>query len=53
MKAMVYQGQGHFSLEQVPEPKIQREDDVIIRNLVCSICGTDVHMAAPSFLSDR
>ena len=52
MKAMVYQGEGHFTLENVPGPKIKREDDVIIRNLVCSICGTDVHMAAPDYAKD-
>jgi len=52
MKAMVYQGQGHFSLENVPEPKMRRKDDIIVRNLVCSICGTDVHMAAPDYAKD-
>ena len=52
MKAMVYQGGGHFAVENVPAPQIKRNDDVIIKVLVCSICGTDVNMAVPTSKKD-
>jgi len=52
MKASVYKGDGHFEIEDVAAPEIKFQDEVIIRNLVCSICGTDVHMTAPDYKED-
>lgn len=32
-------------VEELPQPKIQRESDVLIKVRACGICGSDVHMA--------
>ena len=45
MKASVFKDINHFEVVDVPKPEITNPDDVLIRVLVCSICGTDVHMA--------
>jgi alcohol dehydrogenase len=44
MKALVYQGPGLKSWMQVPDPKILRPTDVIVKMLATTICGTDLHI---------
>jgi threonine dehydrogenase-like Zn-dependent dehydrogenase len=44
MKAVVYRGVGDIRLEKVPEPKIQKPNDAIVRLTASAICGTDLHM---------
>ena len=44
MRAAVFKGNGVIKLEQIPSPKIQKADDMILEIEVCSICGTDVHV---------
>ena len=44
MKALVYKGPGLKSWEEVPEPKIQRDTDVIVKMVATTICGTDLHI---------
>jgi alcohol dehydrogenase len=44
MRALVYHGPGQRSLDDVPEPKIQAHDDVIVRIDTATICGTDLHI---------
>lgn len=43
MKAVVFHGVGDVRLENVPEPKIQKPDDAIVRITSSAICGTDLH----------
>ena len=43
MKAVVYRGAGDIRLESVPEPKIQKPNDAIVRLTASAICGTDLH----------
>ena len=45
MKASIFKDINHFEVEEVAKPKITNPDDVLIKVLVCSICGTDVNMA--------
>lgn len=45
MKASVFKDVNHFEIEEIAKPKITNPDDVLIKVLVCSICGTDVNMA--------
>lgn len=52
MKASIYKGNGHFEIEEVPAPEIVNPDEVIIKNLVCSICGSDTHMTSPGYAED-
>lgn len=45
MKASIFKDINHFEVEEIAKPKITNPDDVLIKVLVCSICGTDVNMA--------
>ena len=49
MKAVVYQGIGEVSLEDVPEPKIKEPTDAIVRVTASAICGTDLHFLRGTF----
>jgi len=44
MKAVVFRGVGDIGLENVPEPKIQKPNDAVVRLTASAICGTDLHM---------
>lgn len=44
MKAVVFRGVGDIRLENVPEPKIQKPNDAVVRLTASGICGTDLHM---------
>jgi threonine dehydrogenase-like Zn-dependent dehydrogenase len=44
MRAVVYRGVGDIRLENVPEPRIQKPNDAIVRLTASAICGTDLHM---------
>ena len=44
MKAVVFHGIGDIRLDNVPEPKLQKPNDAIIRITASAICGTDLHM---------
>ncbi|HVW22722.1 MAG TPA: zinc-dependent alcohol dehydrogenase [Opitutaceae bacterium] len=43
MKAVVFHGVGDIRLENVPEPRIEAENDAIVRLTASAICGTDLH----------
>jgi threonine dehydrogenase-like Zn-dependent dehydrogenase len=44
MKAVVFHDIGDIRLEDVSEPKIQHDQDAIVRITASAICGTDLHM---------
>ncbi|HET9181187.1 MAG TPA: zinc-dependent alcohol dehydrogenase [Candidatus Angelobacter sp.] len=44
MRAVVFRGVGDIRLEKVPEPKLQKPNDAIVRLTASAICGTDLHM---------
>lgn len=44
MKALVYQGPGKQSKEEIPVPKIKDPNDAIIKLTATTICGTDLHI---------
>jgi alcohol dehydrogenase len=46
MKAVVYHGPGRKAWEEVPEPEIIDDGDVIVRVDATTICGTDLHILA-------
>jgi len=43
MKAALLAGIGQFKIGQVPEPKIRRPTDVLIRVKMVGVCGSDIH----------
>src|SRR3984957_8267222 len=46
MRALVYHGPGQKAWEEVPDPEITDEGDVIVRVDATTICGTDLHIRA-------
>lgn len=44
MKAVTYQGIKNVVIKEVPDPKIEKPDDAIIRLTTTGICGSDLHL---------
>jgi len=44
MLAAVFEGEGKLTLKEVPVPKLERADQVLLKVDAVSICGTDVHI---------
>lgn len=44
MISVRFVGEGRFSIEEVPIPKVERPDDVLIEVEAASICGTDLQI---------
>jgi glutathione-independent formaldehyde dehydrogenase len=44
MKALVYHGPKKVSVDTVPDPKLEKLTDVIIKLTTTNICGSDLHM---------
>jgi alcohol dehydrogenase len=44
MKAVVYHGPGQKAWEEVPDPEIIDDGDIIVRVDAATICGTDLHI---------
>lgn len=44
MKAVTYQGIKNVEVKEVPDPKIEKKDDIIVRLTSTAICGSDLHL---------
>lgn len=44
MKALVYHGAKNVSIEKVPDAKIEKPTDVVVKITTTNICGSDLHM---------
>ena len=44
MRALVYHGPGNKAWEEVPDPEITDDGDVVVRVDATTICGTDLHI---------
>jgi glutathione-independent formaldehyde dehydrogenase len=44
MRALVYHGPESVSVDQVPDARIERPTDVLVRITTTNICGSDLHM---------
>ena len=44
MKALVYHGPKKVSIDNVPDAKIEKQTDVIVKITSTNICGSDLHM---------
>lgn len=44
MKAVVYEGPRQVSVKEVPDARIERPTDVLVRVTSTNICGSDLHM---------
>jgi alcohol dehydrogenase len=46
MRALAYHGPGHRAWEEVPDPELTDDGDIIVRVDATTICGTDLHILA-------
>ncbi|HEX6998184.1 MAG TPA: zinc-dependent alcohol dehydrogenase [Gammaproteobacteria bacterium] len=44
MQAIVFHDVGDIRLQDVPQPKIEQDNDAIVRITASALCGTDLHM---------
>ncbi|HYI55638.1 MAG TPA: zinc-dependent alcohol dehydrogenase [Microlunatus sp.] len=44
MRAVTWQGKRKVSVEEVPDPRIERPTDAIVRITSTNICGSDLHL---------
>ncbi len=44
MRAVTFQSPGQVSVQDVPEPELQRPDDAIVQITASGICGSDLHI---------
>ncbi|MBL8841107.1 MAG: glutathione-dependent formaldehyde dehydrogenase [Planctomycetes bacterium] len=44
MKALTYRGSHKVQVEEAPDPRIEQDDDVILRVTATAICGSDLHI---------
>ncbi|HET7628113.1 MAG TPA: zinc-dependent alcohol dehydrogenase [Bacillales bacterium] len=44
MKAVTYQGIKNVQVKDVPDPRIEKPDDLIVRLTTTAICGSDLHL---------
>ena len=44
MKALTWHGRGDIRCDNVPDPTIENDRDIIIKVTACAICGSDLHL---------
>jgi len=44
MKALVYHGTNDVRIDEMPEPRIEKSDDIIVKITSTAICGSDLHL---------
>ena len=44
MKAVVFKATRTVAVEEVPDARVERDDDVVVRVTSSALCGTDLHM---------
>lgn len=44
MKALTYQGMRRVKVKEMPDPGLQKPDDILVRITSTSICGSDLHL---------
>ncbi|UCZ52600.1 glutathione-dependent formaldehyde dehydrogenase [Bacillus shivajii] len=55
MKAVTYQGIKDVKVKEVPDPVIEKKDDILVRITSTAICGSDLHLVhgmVPNFHKD-
>lgn len=53
MKAVVFEKEGVYGIREIPVPRIEKPDQILVKVEACSICGTDVHITAtpPNYIA--
>ncbi|WP_017812150.1 zinc-dependent alcohol dehydrogenase [Paenibacillus shenyangensis] len=44
MKALTYQGKRNVKVKEVKDPRIEKQDDIVVRITSTAICGSDLHI---------
>lgn len=55
MKAVIFKDIGQFEVTERPVPQIEKDNDILIKILAASICGTDMHILAdpPEYFAEK
>ena len=54
MRAAVFAREGVIEVREVAPPKLEREDDVLVKVALCGICGSDVRaLSVPPLMHDK
>ena len=53
MKAVVLTGLGKVEVREVPAPRLERDDDILIRMGAIGICGSDIHYYLDGRIGDH
>jgi threonine dehydrogenase-like Zn-dependent dehydrogenase len=46
MKAVVWRGNQHVEIDDLPDPMIREPTDAIVRVTATALCGSDLHLYA-------
>lgn len=46
MKAVTWQGRRDIRVDDVPDPRILEDDDIIVEITSSGLCGSDLHLSA-------
>ena len=44
MRAVVFEATREVAVEEVPDARVERDDDAVVRVTSSALCGTDLHM---------
>jgi S-(hydroxymethyl)glutathione dehydrogenase / alcohol dehydrogenase len=44
MRAVTYQGIRNVEVKEVDDPKLEKNDDIVVRITSTAICGSDIHL---------
>ncbi|MEU0751000.1 alcohol dehydrogenase catalytic domain-containing protein [Streptomyces albogriseolus] len=44
MKALCWEGVNKLSVEQVPDPELRNDQDIVVRLVAGTTCGSDLHL---------
>ncbi len=47
MRALTWQGRGHVEVRQVPDPRVEEPNDIVVKVTSTAICGSDLHLYGP------
>ncbi|HSN12316.1 MAG TPA: alcohol dehydrogenase catalytic domain-containing protein, partial [Propionibacteriaceae bacterium] len=47
MRAVTWQGRGRVAVSEVPDPRIEQPNDIIVKVTSTAICGSDLHLIGP------
>ena len=47
MRAVTWQGRGRVEVSEVPDPRVEQPNDIVVKVTSTAICGSDLHLIGP------